>query len=139
MGDPTHQVTGPFDLAITWHLKNVISPNIAPKLGRVVTQLKFTPPIKLRDHVVAYKTENVISTLPQNLWQQNLAGWWLRVGNVVPPLLTIILMHCKKFYCKQSILQVLLLLHLLLHFWMWICTTFIIYDTLFLIILIEPC
>ena len=107
---------------------------IAPKVHRVVTQARWTPPTKSGDHVVAW---NFISTLPQNLWQPNLAGWWLRLGDLVPPLLTIILMYCEKFHCKQSILQVLLLLHLLLHFWMQIRTNSIIYDRVFLIVLTK--
>ena len=111
---------------------------IAPKVGRVVTQVKWTPPTKPCDHVVAWKIENFISTLPQNLWQPNLAGWWLRVENLVPPLLAVILMHCKKFCFKKLILQVQLLPHLLLHFWMSICTTSIIYGAVFLVIPIEP-
>lgn len=56
------------------------------------------------------------------------------MGDLVFPLLTIILVYCKKLYYKQLILQALLLLHLLLQLWMEICTT----CTGFLIILIEP-
>ena len=91
------------------------TPPITPKRGRVVTQVRWTPPTKSRDHMVAWKTEN-ISTLPRNLWQPNLEGWWRGVGDLVPLFLTIILVHSKIFFCKQLILEVLLLLHLLLHF-----------------------
>ena len=44
-------------------------------------------------------------TYGNQTWQDRDLGWELKV----PLLLTIILMRCKKFYCKQSILKVLLL------------------------------
>ena len=50
------------------------------KTWQLVIQVKGTPPTKSSGHVISWKTENLISTLPQNLWQPNLAGSWLRVG-----------------------------------------------------------
>ena len=91
------------------------SSSIAPKLGRVVTQVKWPAPTKSHYHVASRKTENLTSTLSQNLWQPNFAEWWLRGGggDLVPP-------------------------PLLLHFWMLICNIIpIIYNTVFLIILAE--
>lgn len=48
--------------------------------------------------MVAWRTTNLASTLPQNLWEQNfVAGKWLRLGNLVPQILTIILVkNCRK-------------------------------------------
>ena len=90
------------------------SSSIAPKLGRVVTQVKWPAPTKSHYHVASRKTENLTSTLSQNLWQPNFAEWWLRGGgDLVPP-------------------------PLLLQFWMLICNIIhIIYNTVFLIILAE--
>ena len=63
----------------------------------------------------------------------------------IAPLLTKIDVHCKYLKnsvvnnCQQLLLQVLLLLHLRLQFQiMWIFATSIIYNTVFLIILIAP-
>ena len=91
--------------------------SIAPKLGRIVTQVKWLAPTKSHYHVASRKTENLTSTPhfhktngSQTLQNGDLGGGG---GDLVPP-------------------------PLLLHFWMLICNIIpIIYNTVFLIILTE--
>ena len=110
--------------------------SIAPKLGRIVTQVKWLAPTKSHYHVASRKTENLTSALLQNLWQPNFAEWWLRWGGRGPSTFSNNPHALQK--TLESILQVLLLPHLLLHFWMLICNIIpIIYNTVFLIILTE--
>ena len=136
---PCHKTLWPRGyVTIEKHYICTFTSPMALKLGTIVTQVKWVPPTESSDHVVYWKIENFIFTLPENLWQPNLARWWLRVRNLALPLLPVILMHCKKFYCKQSILQVILLPYLLLHLGMQICTASVIYGTVFLTIFIKP-
>ena len=57
------------------------------KRGRMVTYLDYLLPIKSNDHiimlccVIMWQTKNIISPLPQCLWPQNLAGWWLTLSD----------------------------------------------------------
>ena len=65
------------------------SSSIAPKLGRVVTQVKWPAPTKSHYHVASRKTENLTSTLSQN---GDLGG-----GDLVPPPL---LLHFWMLICN---------------------------------------
>ena len=83
-GDHTHHITRPYDLEATWQLKHIISDfyvTYRPKVWQGSDSGKWIPPTGSRNHMISWKTENFISTLPENLWQPNLAWWWLRVGN----------------------------------------------------------
>ena len=47
-------------------------------------------PIKLYDHIITWfceitwQTKNIVSPLPQCLWSQKLAGWWLTLSDFYP-------------------------------------------------------
>ena len=67
---------------------------MATKLGRMVIYLERLLPIKSHDHIITWswkitwETKN-ISLLPQCLWAQNLAGWWLTLRSSYPCYFTL--------------------------------------------------
>ena len=63
---------------------------MATKLSSMVTYLDCILPIKPDDDIITWfceitwQTKNIISLLPQWLWPQNLAVWWLTLSNFYP-------------------------------------------------------
>ena len=70
---------------ITWQAKTIINTTTMPmakKLGRMFTYTEWLLAIKLHGHIIRWSCEiewqtKNISPLPQCLWPQNLAWWWL--------------------------------------------------------------
>ena len=64
--------------------------SMATKLGRMVTYFDYLLLIKSNDHIITrfcettWQTKNMVSPIPQCLWQQNMARWWLTSSDFYP-------------------------------------------------------
>ena len=87
---PAQKVAWHFDHVVLWNLvtnrNNYISTTTLPmifKLAKLVTCHEGLLPIFLLHHLVTWsckimwETKTIMPPLPQYLWPQNLAGWWL--------------------------------------------------------------
>ena len=90
--DTAHNVTWLFHHVVLWdhvttwkHISTITVP-MATNLGKLVTYPEGLLPIILLHPLftwsceITLQTKSIIFTLPQYLWPQNLAGWWLTLS-----------------------------------------------------------
>ena len=102
-GDPTHQITWPWDYLVRRQIKNLVSAlsYMASELGRVMTYGEGSKDTRLCDFFTMRsheKWKRIASTLPHYLRPPNMTRWllWLRELTIKSPeLLTPWWRKCK--------------------------------------------